>query len=36
MINFHDKKSKRIIASVICILLVAAMIIPMVLGYLIY
>lgn len=34
MMNFNDRKTKRIIASVICILIVVAMILPMVLAYL--
>lgn len=34
MINFNDKKTKRVIASVICILLVVAMVLPVVLAYL--
>lgn len=35
MINFNDSKVKRIIAAVICILLVAAMVVSMILSYLI-
>lgn len=35
MINFHDNKTKRIIASVIVILVVAAMVVPMFLEFLI-
>ena len=35
MINFNDNKTKRIIAGVIIILIIAAMVVPMVLGYLI-
>jgi hypothetical protein len=35
MINFNDGKTKRIIAGVIALLLVAAMVIPMVLSYLV-
>lgn len=35
MINFNDSKVKRIIAAVICILLVLAMVVPMVLSYLV-
>lgn len=33
--NFNDKKTQKIIASVICIIVVVAMIVPMILGYLI-
>lgn len=33
--NFNDNKTKRIIAAVICLLLVAAMVVPMILGYMI-
>ena len=35
MINFNDSKTKRIIASVIVILVVLAMVVPMVLAYLV-
>ena len=35
MINFNDTKTKRIIASVIVILVVIAMVVPMVLAYLV-
>jgi hypothetical protein len=35
MINFNDSKTKRIIASVIVILVVIAMVVPMVLAYLV-
>lgn len=35
MINFNDSKTKRIIASVIVILVVVAMVVPMVLAYLV-
>ena len=35
MINFNDSKTKRIIASVIVILVVMAMVVPMVLAYLV-
>lgn len=34
MINFHDNKTKRIIASVIVLLVVIAMVLPMFLEYL--
>lgn len=35
MINFHDNKTKRIIAGIICGVIVIAMVVPMVIGYLI-
>lgn len=35
MMNFHNNKTRRLIASIICILIVLAMIIPMVIGYLV-
>ena len=35
MINFNDRKTKRIIASVIFILVVIALLVPMVLAYLV-
>ena len=35
MINFHDNKTKRIIAAVIVILVVVAMVVPMFLEFLI-
>ena len=35
MINFNDSKTKRIIASVIVILVVIAVVVPMVLAYLV-
>ena len=35
MINVNDSKTKRIIASVIVILVVIAMVVPMVLAYLV-
>lgn len=35
MMNFNNNKTKRIIAGVICGLLVIAMIVPMIIGYLI-
>ena len=35
MINFNDSKTKRIIASVIVILVVIAMVVPMVRAYLV-
>ena len=35
MINSNDSKTKRIIASVIVILVVIAMVVPMVLAYLV-
>ena len=35
MINFNDSKTKRIIASVIVILVVIAMVVPLVLAYLV-
>ena len=34
MINFHDNRTKRIIASVIIILVIVAMVVPMILSYL--
>lgn len=34
MMNLHNKKTKRIVASVIVIILVVAMIVPLVLAYL--
>lgn len=34
MMNFNNKKTQKIIAAVICVLLVIAMILPMVLSYL--
>lgn len=34
MMNFHNNKTKRIIAGVICALLVIAMIVPLIIGYL--
>lgn len=34
MMNFNNDKKRRIIAGVICGILVIAMIVPMVLGYL--
>ena len=33
--NFNNKKTQKIIAAVICVLVVIAMVVPMVLGYLI-
>lgn len=33
--NFNNKKTQKIIAGVICIIVVLAMVVPMVLGYLI-
>lgn len=35
MINFHDNKVKRIIASVIVLLVVIAMVVPMFLEFLV-
>lgn len=35
MINFHDNKTKRIIASIIVLLVVIAMVIPMFLEFLV-
>lgn len=32
MINFNDKKTKKVISSVIIILIVLAMVVPMILG----
>lgn len=33
--NFNNKKTQKIIAGVICILVVIAMVVPMILGYLV-
>lgn len=33
--NFNNKKTQKIIAGVICLIVVVAMIVPMILGYLI-
>ncbi len=35
MINFHDNKTKRIIASIIVLLVVIAMVVPMFLEFLV-
>ena len=35
MMNIHNNKTKRIIAAGICGLLVLAMVVPMVIGYLV-
>lgn len=34
MMNLHNKKTKRIVSAVICILLIVAMILPMVASFL--
>lgn len=33
MINFHNRKTKKIIASVIVVIVVFAMVIPIILSY---
>ncbi len=35
MMNFNDKKTQKTIASVICIIVILAMVVPMVLSYLV-
>lgn len=30
MMNFHDQKTKRIVSTIIAVLLIAAMVVPMV------
>lgn len=32
MMNLHNKKTKRIVSTVICVLLIAAMVLPLLAG----
>lgn len=34
MMNLHNKKTKRIVSSIICVVLILAMILPMIASFL--